>query len=104
LLLPTENTALRRSLEQWFDQIGVRPRVVAEIEDSALTKVFGQNGAGIFAAPEVTSAEVCRQYHVERVGATKTVRESLYAITVERRIKNPVVNAITEAARRRLFA
>jgi LysR family transcriptional activator of nhaA len=103
LLLPTDNTALRRSLEQWFDQIGVRPRLVAEIEDSALTKVFGQNGAGIFAVPEVTAEEICRQYRVRRVGTTDQVRESLYAITVERRIKNPVVAAITAAARQRLF-
>jgi LysR family transcriptional activator of nhaA len=103
LLLPTENTALRRSLEQWFDQIGVRPRLVAEIEDSALTKVFGQNGAGIFAVPEVTADEICRQYRVKRVGTTEQVRASLYAITVERRIKNPVVNAITAAARQKLF-
>jgi LysR family transcriptional activator of nhaA len=103
LLLPTENTALRRSLEQWFDQTGVRPRLVAEIEDSALTQVFGQNGAGIFAVPEVTAGEICRQYRVHRVGTTDQVRASLYAITVERRIKNPVVNAITSAARQQLF-
>jgi len=104
LLLPTDNTALRRSLEHWFDQIGVRPRLVAEIEDSALTKVFGQNGAGIFPVPEVTADEICRQYRVRRVGATDQVRESLFAITVERRIKNPVISKITAAARQKLFA
>jgi hypothetical protein len=31
-----------RSLDQWFQEIDVRPRNVAEIEDSALLKVFGQ--------------------------------------------------------------
>lgn len=44
LLLPTANTSLRHSLDLWFDSIDVRPRIVAEIEDSALMKVFGQYG------------------------------------------------------------
>jgi LysR family transcriptional activator of nhaA len=104
MLLPTENTALRRSLEQWFERVGVRPRVVAEIEDSALMKVFGQHGAGIFPAPEVLAAEVRRQYRVEAVGSTAEVRERFYAISVERRIKHPAVAAITERAQRELFA
>lgn len=34
-LLPTPNTALRRSLDQWFDSAGLCPNVLAEIEDSA---------------------------------------------------------------------
>jgi LysR family transcriptional activator of nhaA len=103
MLLPTENTALRRSLDQWFDQLAIRPRVVGEIEDSALIKVFGQNGAGIFPVPEVTADEICKQYHVARVGITEQVRESVYAISLERRIKHPVVAAITAAARERVF-
>src|SRR5947209_2009025 len=42
LLLPTDNTALRRSLEQWFDAEGIRPLVTGEFEDSALLNVFGR--------------------------------------------------------------
>lgn len=104
LLLPTENTTLRRSLEQWFESVGVRPRVVAEIEDTALLKVFGQRGAGIFPAPEILSAEVRRQYRVERLGSAGDVRERFYAISVERRIKHPAVATITAKAQRELFA
>jgi LysR family transcriptional activator of nhaA len=104
MVLPTENTALRRALEQWFEQVGVRPSIVAEIEDSALMKVFGQHGAGIFPAPEVLAAEVRRQYRVEAVGSAAEVRERFYAISVERRIKHPAVAAITARAQRELFA
>ncbi len=104
MVVPTENTALRRALEQWFEQVGVRPRIVAEIEDSALMKVFGQHGAGIFPAPEVLAAAVRRQYRVEAVGSAAEVRERFYAISVERRIKHPAVAAITARAQRELFA
>jgi LysR family transcriptional activator of nhaA len=104
VLLPTENTTLRRSLDQWFERVGVRPRIVAEIEDTALLKAFGQHGAGIFPAPEVLAAEVRRQYRVETLGQAAEVRERFYAISVERRIKHPAVAAITEMAQRELFA
>jgi len=103
MLLPTDNTALRRSLEKWFQEIGVRPRIVAEVEDSALLKVFGQHGAGIFSAPTIVAAEVKRQYSVQAVGVAPGVFERFYAITVERRIKHPGAAAIAAAAREALF-
>jgi LysR family transcriptional activator of nhaA len=103
MLLPTPNTQLRHSLDKWFQEHDVRPRVVAEFEDSALLKVFGQHGHGIFPAPSVLEAEVCRQYGVRKIGRAETVIERFYAISVERRIKHPAVAAITEAARERIF-
>ncbi len=103
LLLPTEDTVLRRSLDQWFQEIDVRPRIVAEIEDSALLKVFGQHGDGIFAAPTIVAAEVMKQYGVHRLGVAPRVFERFYAITVERRITHPAIAAIAAAARDQLF-
>ena len=103
VLLPTENTVLRRSLDQWFREIDVRPRIVAEIEDSALLKVFGQHGAGAFAAPSIVAAEVAQQYGVRRLGVASSVIERFFAITVERRITHPAIAAIAAAARQQLF-
>lgn len=103
-LLPTEGTALRRSLDHWFDARGFRPVVAGEFEDSALLKAFGQAGTGLFVVPSVIEVEVCRQYQVETLGRIEAVRERFYAISVERRLKHPAVVAISEAARRELFA
>ena len=104
MLLPTEDSTLRRSLDHWFDDIGVKPRIVAEIEDSALLKVFGQRGAGIFPAPTIVSDDVMKQYRVVRLGVASRVLERFYVITAERRIRHPAVAAITEAARSALFS
>lgn len=103
MLLPTEGSILRRSLNQWFDSIGVRPRIVAELEDSALAKVFGAEGRGLFVAPTAVRDEVEAMYGVQLVGEAPQVRERFYAITAERRLKNPAVVAICEAARHDLF-
>lgn len=103
VILPTENTTLRRSLDQWFAARGIRPRVVGEFEDSALLKVFGQVGMGLFPASSVIADEVQRQYQVRPVGRLDEVRERFYAISVERKLKHPAVIAISEEARQKLF-
>jgi LysR family transcriptional activator of nhaA len=103
MILPTANTVLRRSLEAWFQKVGVRPEVVAEIEDTALMKVFGQDGTGIFPAPIVVADEIRNAHGVHLVGSTDDVVERFYAITVERRITHPAVAAIAESARHDLL-
>jgi LysR family transcriptional regulator, transcriptional activator of nhaA len=103
-LLPTAGKTLRRTLDQYFDQQGIRPRVVAEIDDSALLTTFGQAGAGLFVAPTVLEKEVMRQLGVVAVGRLDAVRERYFAISVERRLKHPAVVAISEAANEMLTA
>lgn len=102
LLLPTVDSTLRRLLDEWFEAQGIRPQIVGEFEDSALLKVFGQSGTGLFAVPSAIEADVRRHYGVQAVGRVE-LRERFYAITVERRLKHPAVVAISEAARHELF-
>ena len=98
-LLPTDNTVLRRSLEQWFESENIRPTNAGEYEDSALLKAFGQAGCGIFAVPTLIEAEVSHQYRVRLVGHVPSIRERFYAISVERKLHHPAVLAISEAVK-----
>ena len=101
MLLPTSNTTIRQQMEAWFDRNEVRPRIVAEFEDGAMLKTFGQQGYGLFPAPAFVEGMVGRQYGVEALGTLDDVRESLYAITIERKVKNETVLQIIESARTR---
>jgi LysR family transcriptional activator of nhaA len=103
-LLPGAPSTVRRTLEQWFASQGIRPRVVAEFDDSALAKDFAQEGLGIFAAPTVIEAELRRQYHVRVVGRAPAVRQQFFAISMERKIRHPAAAAICEAARKDIFS
>lgn len=103
ILLPLDMTALREALERWFEAVNVKPKIVAEFEDSALLKEFGQHGDGIFTAPSVIEKEMQRQYNVDVVGRTEAVRERFYAISFERIIRHPAVTAISDVARQSLF-
>ncbi len=103
MLLPLEGSTLRRALNIWFAANEIRPRVVGEFEDSALLKVIAQDGTGVFAAPAVVELEVEKQYRVRVLGRVPQVREQFYAISNERRVKDPAIQAIFSAAREDLF-
>jgi LysR family transcriptional activator of nhaA len=103
MILPTENSALRRALEHWFDAQQIRPLIVAEFEDSALLKAFAQDGDAAFVAHEPIAAEVERQYRVRRIATLPGLVERFYALTVERRLRHPGVLAISATAREHVF-
>lgn len=103
LLLPTENTMLRRSLDQWFRARGLRPVVVGEFADAALTQAFGGAAVGAFPAPLALKREIRNQYRVSLVGTVREVKERYYAITLDRKIVHPAVVAISSGAKA-LFA
>jgi LysR family transcriptional activator of nhaA len=102
-LLPSEGTALRRALDAWFEANDLRPTITGEFDDSALMKAFGARGLGVFPAARVLAEEIRDQYGVQVVGRVDEVKESFYAITVERRLRHPAVVTLAEAARDALF-
>jgi LysR family transcriptional activator of nhaA len=103
MVASTTNTAVRRDLDHWFEQIGVRPAILGEFEDPALMKAFGAEAGAVFASPFAIARDVCRVYGVSLVGRTDAVKERYYAISVERRLTHPGVLAITSAARDGMF-
>lgn len=104
MLLPGEGTLMRRQLEDWHQAEGIRPLVVGEFDDSALLKVFGENGVGVFAGPSVIEEEIREQYRVQSIGRIDSIRERYYAISFERRLKHPGVSTIAQKARLEMFS
>lgn len=95
-LLPMSTTRLRRELERWFGEHGLRPHVVAEVEDSGLLKAFGQEARGVFAMPADASREITEQYGVRVVGTTDAIQGRVFAIARGGSTTNHAVAAFLE--------
>jgi len=102
ILLPMKDTVLRRSLDIWFDENQIRPQIRGEFEDSAMMKIMGKAGVGVFPVTAIISEEVQAMYRVESIAKVPGVTERFYALSVERKIKHPAVLAISEVARKKL--
>ena len=99
VLLPTGHTVVRARIDQWFERLGMRPRVAGEFEDSALLKTFGAAGMGVFPAAELVQDELVSRYGVRRVGACDGVEEHFFAIGTEKKVQHPLVQRLLAARR-----
>jgi len=102
-LLPMSNSGLRRSLEKWFQATGVRPRLVGEIEDPAFINILAIQGLGFIAVPTVVAKETGAQFGLRTLGHTDECQQQFYAISAERKLTHPAVQAITAQAKSKLF-
>ncbi|MEY3871433.1 MAG: Transcriptional activator protein NhaR [Pseudomonadota bacterium] len=98
LLLPTAHTAVRTRLDHWFEQRGIRPRIVGEFEDSALLKTFGASGMGIFPGADWVHDDLLAHYAVERLGPCEGVTEHFFAIGTEKKVQHPLVQSLLQPA------
>ena len=103
-LLPTENMGMRAVLETWFDTKGIHPRLLGEYEDSALMVFCATAGRGFTVVPTVVAREVLKHWGLRVIANVDECGTEFYAITAERRVKNPAAMAITEHAYSELFA
>lgn len=99
-LMQSKKSVIHQRLSSWFQSQNIAPNIVAEFDDSALMKSFGQSGYGVFTGPTLIEKHIVSQYNVRVIGRTEELKEQYYAITPERRLKNPaiieIVNAITD--------
>lgn len=103
MLLPTDDTAIRRTLDQWLQRQNVRPLLLGEYEDYALLCEFARAGHGFAPVPAVLEAQFRRQHGFMRIGMARGVKAEFYAISADRRLKHPAVAAMSQNARQ-LFA
>jgi LysR family transcriptional regulator, transcriptional activator of nhaA len=98
-LMPSSNCALRRTLEAWLSANHIRPRVVAEFDDTALMAVAAVDGMGFMPMPSLVAKEALTRYGIQMIGKTQQCRTQFYAISAEREITHPAVVAITQGVR-----
>jgi LysR family transcriptional activator of nhaA len=100
VLLPTDDTAIRRVLDQWLDGHNVHPIVIGEFEDYALMREFARAGHGFMPVPAVWQEQFRCEYGLALVGPATGVEAQFFAISVERQIKHPAVAAIVQHGRK----
>ena len=99
VLLPTRHSALRLTLDHWFETRGLRPRIVGEFEDSALMAVFAARGLGVFPVSRLGADDVGLMRGLRLLGCSDDVKEEIHAIRSRRGQHHPLVTQVVAAAR-----
>jgi LysR family transcriptional activator of nhaA len=98
-LICGDNSMQKISLFAWFESQGIAPKIVAEFDDSALLKIFGKDGYGVFCTPTIIEQHVEKQYEVSVIGRTEDITERFYAISPERKFTHPGIIKVAEIAK-----
>jgi LysR family transcriptional activator of nhaA len=94
-ILPVTEMALRRQLEHWFESHRVSPRIVAEVEDTALLTDLGAQGLGFVPVYSAVLDGTSRSSGLQVIGIARGLRMEIFAITAQRRLQHPGVLAMT---------
>lgn len=94
MLLPASGSVLRQMLDAWCTVSGIRPRVVAELDDSALLKAMGTAGHGLFALPVAVADDAARRYGVQQLGLVDGARVQYYAVSMGRQLDDDTTRVI----------
>lgn len=95
LLLPGEDSAMRKAINEWLDQQRLQVSVVGEFDDAALMAAFGREQVGVFPIPSALVSEYLQDDVLVAVGSANTLRINYFALTIKRRLTHPCVLAIT---------
>ncbi|MCR8923887.1 transcriptional activator NhaR [Dasania sp. GY-MA-18] len=96
-LMQGKQAAVTQHLSSWLKEHGITPNIIAEFDDAALLKSFGQAGYGVFAASTLIEKYVASQYKVKIIGRAEECKEHYYIISPERQIKHPAIVEIVNA-------
>lgn len=99
LILPGPESSLRESFDALMEQAGIRPMVMAEVDDMAMLRLLAREGGGLaLVPPVVVKDELERGVLVERA-RVPGLREHFYAVTAERRFASPFVRELLSGPR-----
>lgn len=89
--VPTMETRIRNNWEHYCEQHGVRPEILAEVEDMALLRILALSGKGCSLVPQVVVQDEILSKKLHVIERFKSMTEIIYAITPRRLKPNEVV-------------
>ncbi len=104
MVLPSSDASVRRRIDEWMESSGIRPRIVASVDDPALGYQLAHAGQCAVVVSQVVHLEICRHMGFEPVGIAGPAEETYYVVAVERTHIHPAVDAICQAAASRVAA
>ena len=94
VVLPSLDSDMRVAFDQLLERAGVRPIIVAEIDDMAMLRLFARESGELTLVPPVVVRDELKNGILVEHYKIPDLSESFYAITQSRRFANPLVREL----------
>lgn len=94
MILPGRESAIRSEFDARCEQLGVRVRVLAEVDDMATMRLLARDSRALALLPSVVVRDELREGVLTEHCVVPGVFETFYAITAERRFQHPLLGVV----------
>ncbi len=94
LLLPGRDNDIRAGFDLMCEQLGIRYRLRAEVDDMALLRLLARDSDSVALLPTVVVQDELRSGALVEYVVVPNLHESFYAISVQRRFSPPLLKAL----------
>ena len=91
MVLPSLESNIRAPFDLLLDQHGVRPVILAEVNDMAMLRLLAREADAVSLVPRVVVRDELKEGLLVELDRIEQIRESFYAITPKRHFPNRIV-------------
>ncbi len=100
VLVPTRESPLRRELDRWWTENGIRPEIRAEFDDAAAMCEMAAAGAGAAPVLDPVLLDVGRRYGLVELPVRTGIHEELFVVTAERQFSHEGPRLLAQLAKK----
>lgn len=97
VILPTAESTVRAAFDALVARLGLRPQIVAEVDDMAMMRLLAREDAGLALVPPIVVQEELATGRLVEAREHPRISETFFAVTLERRFPNPLVAELISA-------
>ena len=94
VILPTVDSSVRTGFDALADRLGVRPQIVAEVEDMAMMRLLAREDIGLAVLPPIVVKDEIAGGVLVAGDQLPGIAETFFAVTMARRFPNPLVRLL----------
>lgn len=102
VILPTLDSSVRTEFDALADRMGLRPQIVAEVDDMAMMRLLAREGIGLAILPPIVVRDELEAGLLVEADQLQGIVETFFAITMERRFPNNVLRSLLQAEQQEL--
>jgi LysR family transcriptional regulator, transcriptional activator of nhaA len=94
IILPSTHSSIRIGFDALVAQLGLRPTIVAEVDDMAMMRLLAREDAGLAVLPLIAIKDELEQGLLIAADRLPGISETFYAVTLARRFPNPMLQRL----------
>jgi len=94
LVLPSMDSNIRIAFDALVERLGIRPRVIAEINDMTMLRMIAREKIGLAVVPPIVVRDELKQGILKEIHKIPDIQETFYAVTLKRRYPNPLLREL----------